>query len=150
MFSIEDGSTGLGFFAMLLMAGVVTLNWLLWKSTKDKIQFASLDSEVFKIFRPLNYKQITVKTDKIKGYSKSLDDKSYGTALFKKNCLTIYFINDLPPVEFVQYQVNDVKGFEEELNRLRITFLGNEEIYRDGLGQRTRFAYEQYEPQHHI
>lgn len=147
---IEDGSTGLGIFAILLMTGTLSLNWLLWKSTKDKIQFASLDNEVFNMFRPLSGERIKVKIDKIKGYSKSLDDKSYGTTLLKRNCLTIYFIDDLAPVEFVQYQVSNLKGLEEELNRLKIDFLGDEEIYRDGFGRRTRFVHERYEPQQQL
>lgn len=137
---IKDGSMGIIF--ILFSLAFLILNWLLWKAFKDKIQFVSIDNEALSIFRPLSGKRIKFKMDSVKGYSKSLDDESIGTAIFNRNCLAIYFNNDLPPVEFVQYQLNDIKGFEEELNRLKVTFLGNEKINRDGFGKRTRFEFE--------
>lgn len=135
----SDGSMGI--VALLFSLALLILNWLMWKVSKEIFQFVSIDSEDLNIFRPLNGKRIKVKMVSVKGYSKSLDDESYGAAIFNRNCLTIYFNNELPPIEFVQYQLNDVEGLEEELNRLKVPFLGNEKIYRDGFGQRTRFAY---------
>lgn len=86
-------------------------------------------------------KRIRLKLSDIKGYSKSLDDETYGTAIFNRNCLTLYFHIDLAPLDFTQYVTGQIHETEEYFNEIGIQYLGTEKIVRNGFGVRTSYAF---------
>jgi hypothetical protein len=134
--------SGFTFVLLILSIGFISICWAMWKATKEKIIFGHIDNwDNLVLYFPIKIKKLKTPIKSIKGFSKSLDNKSYGTALMNRNCLTLYF-NDLNPIEFVQYQISGIKEIESELLRRKIQQLGDEEITRDMWGARVTYKYE--------
>jgi hypothetical protein len=76
--------SGPGIFFFFFGLVILSLNWALWKSLKDRFFFISFNETSLTIFKPMRLKRIRLNLSDIKGYSKSLDDESYGTAIFNR------------------------------------------------------------------
>lgn len=139
---IDGDFSGITILLLLLSFGFIWTSWAVWKSTKEKIIFGHIDnSDNLVLYFPTKLKKLKTPIKDIKGFSKSLDNESYGTAILNRNCLTLYFKN-LNPIEFVQYQISNIREIERELLRRQIQQLGDEKIKRDMWGARITYKYE--------